>query len=140
MWKKADWDRYHSSQRFVDALFCYLGSPSHILWCVCVRVWVAGSVRWPATASRLLALCLLGLHLKGPRQAAAPLPGPCRNVRWPLLSLVISTCLCILYGIKADEWNLPHIDHGQYARASFQLCSFAMALILSFRIKVVSQG
>ena len=34
VWKQADWERYHSSQRFVDALFCYLGAPSHILWCV----------------------------------------------------------------------------------------------------------
>ncbi|KAI7837078.1 hypothetical protein COHA_009076 [Chlorella ohadii] len=90
VWKQADWDRYHSSQRFVDALFCYLGAPSHILW----------------------------------------------NVRWPLLSVVLANCLCILYGIKVVTWGLPSWQNGDDYRLSFQLCSFALSLILSFRVKV----
>ncbi len=62
---------------------------------------------------------------------------PRRNVRWPLLSVVLATCLCILYGIKVVAWGLPSWQNGDDYRLSFQLCSFALSLILSFRVKVV---
>ena len=70
-----------------------------------------------------------------------PLPrgrAPRRNVRWPLLSILVAQCLCILYGIKVQAWGLPAWQNGDDYRMSFQLCSFALSLILSFRIKVVS--
>ena len=59
-------------------------------------------------------------------------------MRWPLLSLVIASLVCILYGMKERDWNLPHINQGGYAMTSFTLCSFALSLILSFRIKMVT--
>ena len=47
--------------------------------------------------------------------------------------------LCILYGIQVDEWHLPYIENGDDFKASFQMCSFALSLILSFRIKMVRE-
>ena len=70
--------------------------------------------------------------------AIAPSPSLRRNVRWPLLSILVAQCLCILYGIKVHAWGLPAWQNGDDYRLSFQLCSFALTLILSFRVKVVS--
>lgn len=66
-----------------------------------------------------------------------PCAAACRNVRWPLLLVMLCTCICILYGLKVGAWGLPHIKHGEHIQTSFQLCSFALSLVLGFRIKMV---
>lgn len=50
---------------------------------------------------------------------------------------MLCSCICILYGLKVDAWGLPSIRRGEHIQISFQLCSFALSLMLSFRIKMV---
>ena len=64
----------------------------------------------------------------------------CRNVKYPLLSLGVATCICIIYGMKAAQWNLPQVNRNGYAMTAFSICSFAMSLILRFRIKLVREA
>ncbi|GAX76520.1 hypothetical protein CEUSTIGMA_g3966.t1 [Chlamydomonas eustigma] len=83
--RTSEWKQLKSEWRFFQAVFCYVGPPSHILW----------------------------------------------NIKWPYLFIMITAIAVESYDVF-DQF--PLVDENGVLATGFKLVSFAMSLLLAFRV------
>ncbi len=111
-----EWRQLKSETRFAQALLCYLGPPSHILF----------NIKWPFLGIMLVAVAV------NLWEYAGQIPAGRHGNRCCFILHLASKPLVPLAAVYYH--GFPLVDEHGVLQNSFRLTSFAMSLLLAFRL------
>eukprot|EP00798_Chlamydomonas_sp_ICE-L_P005317 gene5317-18562_t len=109
-----EWEMMHSQWRFVQALFCYIGPPSHVLW----------NVKWPWLFSMLVAA---GVQIFKHLDRELDLPQLIQS--FSITSFAMSLLLAFKLNRGYDRWKAARDAFGRCCTRSTFLYSQAVSYI-----------
>eukprot|EP00798_Chlamydomonas_sp_ICE-L_P016392 gene16392-22594_t len=109
-----EWDLLHSQRRYLQAPFCYLGPPSHILW----------NIKWPWLSSVLIAIAI-GILSNTTRKLNIPL----LLTSFHITSFAMSLLLAFKLNRAYDRWKAARRAFGRCGTRSTFLFTQAVAYI-----------